>query len=51
MELKPCPLCGSKANFIGETATIKCERCGCTFLVTNPLISKLEAKEAWNKRV
>ena len=49
-ELKPCPFCGGEANFIGATATIKCKKCGGAFIVTNPLISKLEASEAWNRR-
>lgn len=49
-ELKPCPFCGGEADFIGETATIKCKQCGGAFIVTNPLISKLEASEAWNRR-
>jgi tRNA(Ile2) C34 agmatinyltransferase TiaS len=49
-ELKPCPFCGGEANFIGETATIKCKKCGGAFIVTNPLISRLEASEAWNRR-
>ena len=49
-ELKPCPLCGEEAGFIGETATIKCKKCGCAFIVTNPLISRMDAAEAWNRR-
>jgi tRNA(Ile2) C34 agmatinyltransferase TiaS len=49
-ELKPCPFCGGEANFIGETATIKCKQCGGAFIVTNPLINSLEAAQAWNRR-
>ena len=49
-ELKPCPFCGGKANFIGETQSVKCECCGGAFICTNPLISRLEVKEAWNRR-
>ena len=49
-ELKPCPFCGGEADFIGETAIIKCKQCGGAFIVTNPLISKLEASQAWNRR-
>ena len=49
-ELKPCPFCGGEAVFIGDTASIKCKNCGGAFFVTNPLISRLEAKEAWNRR-
>lgn len=49
-ELKPCPFCGGGAAFIGDTQSIKCKSCGGAFIVTNPLISKLEVKEAWNGR-
>ena len=49
-ELKPCPFCGSEAAFIGETNSIKCKKCGGAFIVTNPLKSRLEVKEAWNRR-
>ena len=49
-ELKPCPFCGDEAAFIGETQTIKCNHCGGSFLCTNPLISRLEVSEAWNRR-
>lgn len=49
-ELKPCPFCGGEAVFLGETQSIKCKRCGGAFIVTNPLISRLEVSEAWNKR-
>ena len=49
-ELKPCPFCGSEAAFLSETATIKCKKCGGAFIVTNPLISRLEAVNAWNRR-
>lgn len=49
-ELKPCPFCGGEAVFVGDTATIKCKNCGGAFIVTNPLISRLEVKEAWNRR-
>lgn len=49
-ELKPCPFCGSEAAFIGDTASIKCKCCGGAFICTNPLISRYEAAEAWNKR-
>lgn len=48
--LEPCPFCGGGAVFVGDTATIKCKLCGGAFIVTNPLISRLEAKEAWNRR-
>ena len=51
MELKPCPFCGGKAAFIGDGATIKCKSCGGAFIVTNPLINRLEVAEAWNRRV
>lgn len=50
VELKPCPFCNAKAEFIGETTTIKCKQCGGAFIVTNPLISRMEAAEAWNER-
>lgn len=50
-ELKPCPFCGSVADFIGDTRSIKCKNCGCAFICTNPLISRLDVKEAWNRRV
>ena len=43
--LKPCPFCGGEPAFIGE-----CKSCGGAFIVTNPLISRLEAVEAWNRR-
>lgn len=49
-ELKPCPLCGDEAAFIAETTSIKCRHCGCAFINTNPLISRLEVAEAWNRR-
>ena len=49
-ELKPCPFCGGPAAFISDTSTIKCKCCGGAFIVTNPLISRLEAAEAWNRR-
>ena len=49
-ELKPCPFCGSNADFIAESTTIKCKRCGGAFIVTNPLISRLEVAQAWNRR-
>ena len=48
--LKPCPFCGNKAIFIGETRSIKCTKCGGAFVVANPLISRLEVARAWNKR-
>lgn len=41
---------GGESYFKYKGETYKCERCGCSFLVTKPLISELEAKEAWNKR-
>ena len=50
-KLKPCPFCGGEAAFLGETQSIKCKRCGCAFIVTNQLISRLEVSEAWNRRV
>ena len=49
-DMKPCPFCGGEAVFIGDTSSIKCQRCGGAFIVTNPLISRLEAKEAWDRR-
>lgn len=49
-ELKPCPFCCGEAAFLGDTTTIKCKDCGGAFIVTNPLISRLEAKEAWGRR-
>lgn len=49
-KLKPCPFCGSEAAFIGDSLSIKCKSCGCAFIVTTPLISRLEVKEAWNRR-
>ena len=49
-KLKPCPFCGGKADFLGDTATIKCKQCGGAFIVTNPLINRLEVAEAWNRR-
>ena len=49
-ELKPCPFCGGNADFISESTTIKCKRCGGAFIVTNPLISRLEVVQAWNRR-
>ena len=51
MELKPCPFCGGEPAFIGDVATIKCKSCGGAFIVTNPLINRLEVAEAWNRRV
>lgn len=48
--LKPCPFCGGEADFIAETATIRCKQCGGAFIVTNPLISRLEVYQAWNRR-
>lgn len=50
-KLKPCPFCGGEAAFLGETQSIKCKQCGGMFIVTNPLTTRLEAKEAWNRRV
>ena len=50
-ELKPCPFCGGEAAFIGDTGTIKCKWCGGAFIVTSPLVTKMDAKEAWNRRV
>ena len=49
-ELKPCPFCGGEAAFLGETQSIKCKQCGGMFIVTNPFTTRLEAKEAWNRR-
>lgn len=49
-ELKPCPFCGGEAAFIGETATIKCKKCGGAVIVTNPFMSRMESAEAWNRR-
>ena len=49
-ELKPCPFCGGEAAFIGDTQSIKCKSCGGAFIVTNPFISRLDVKEAWNRR-
>lgn len=50
-KLKPCPFCGGEPGFIGEGASIKCKRCGGMFLVVNPLTSRMEAAEAWNRRI
>ena len=50
-KLKPCPFCGGEAAFLGETCTIKCKQCGGAFIVTNPGMTRLEVKEAWNRRV
>lgn len=50
-ELKPCPFCGGEAAFIGDyTTAIKCKCCGGAFICTNPLISRLEVAQAWNRR-
>ncbi len=49
-ELKPCPFCGGEAGFIGDTASIKCKHCGGAFICTNPLLSRYEVAEAWNRR-
>lgn len=49
-KLKPCPFCGGDAKFLGETVSIKCTACGGCFLITNPLVSGMEAAEAWNRR-
>ena len=49
-KLKPCPFCGGEAAFLGETQSIKCKQCGGMLIVTNPLTTRLEAKEAWNRR-
>lgn len=49
-DLKPCPFCGGEAAFIGGTASIKCKSCGGAFLCANPLISRLEVAEAWDRR-
>ena len=49
-ELKPCPFCGSEVAFLGNSQSIKCKKCGCAYIVTNPLISRLEVAEAWNRR-
>lgn len=51
VKLKPCPFCGGKAKFLGETATIKCMKCGGAFIVTNPLISKFDVSQSWNNRI
>ena len=50
-QLKPCPFCGGKAAFVGRSLTIKCRSCGGAYFVTNPLLSRLEVKEVWNRRV
>ena len=50
-KLKPCPFCGGEAAFLGETCTIKCKQCGGAFIVTNPGMTRLEVKEAWNRRI
>jgi tRNA(Ile2) C34 agmatinyltransferase TiaS len=50
VELLPCPFCGGEADFLGDTATIKCKECGGAFLCTNPLISRFEVAQAWNER-
>lgn len=50
-KLKPCPFCGGEAAFLGETSSVKCKRCGCTFIVTNPAMTRMETAEAWNRRV
>lgn len=50
-DLKPCPFCGGEAAFIGETNSIKCKNCGGAFIVTNPLKSRPDIKEAWNRRI
>lgn len=49
-ELKPCPFCGGEPAFLGDTATIKCKSCGGAFIVINPIMSRLEVAEAWNRR-
>lgn len=41
------PHCGAEV----KTSDLKpCPFCGGAFIVTNPLISRLEVKEAWNRR-
>ena len=49
-ELKPCPFCGSAAKFIGDSISIKCPQCGCAFIATNPLLTRMDVAGYWNKR-
>lgn len=48
--LKPCPFCGSEAKFISDTISIKCPKCGCAFIATNPLLTRMDVAGYWNKR-
>ena len=48
--LKPCPFCGSEAKFIGDSISIKCPKCGCAFIATNPLLTRMDVAGYWNKR-
>ena len=48
--LKPCPFCGSEAKFIGDSISIKCPKCGCAFIATNPLLTRMDVADYWNKR-
>lgn len=48
--LKSCPFCGGEAAFVADNRIIKCKICGGAFICTNPLISTMEAAEAWNNR-
>ena len=50
-ELKPCPFCGGEAAFLGTTCTIKCKQCGGAFIVTSPVMTRMETVAAWNRRV
>ena len=58
IELKPCPFCGAKANietitdiFHRTTFMAGCgnDDCGCRPM-TDPLESRREAADAWNRR-
>lgn len=49
-KLKPCPFCGSEAKFIGDSISIKCPKCGCAFIATNPLLTRMDVAGYWNKR-
>ena len=51
MDLKPCPMCGGKAEFcgyFGDTFHVMCTKCGCDL----PLLQNAkEVIDRWNKRI
>ena len=56
IELKPCPFCGAKAEFVdnGYWCVVICSKCDATsksVMHSTDYAAKVKAAELWNRRV